>query len=75
MSDSLIEKMPMPLDRCRHIVCKGMHVHGDNYMTPVHDCDRSNDFWCQQTLRVLGPDGGLVMLSECHSGRECYKEL
>lgn len=68
-------KMPMPLVRCRHILCKGMLVHGDAYTTPVDETCRSTDFWCQQTQRVLGPDGVLVSLSRCTDARPCYEDL
>jgi hypothetical protein len=67
--------MLMPTTRCRHIFCKGMGIFGDDYRTPVDDLDRTNDFWCQQTLNVLGPDNGLVMLSRCTAERSCHEPL
>lgn len=75
MSDELRQRIPMPRQRCLHLTCKGMQIYGDHYLTPVNEMDRTNDFWCQQTHNVLGPDGALVMLSQCSPSRECYEAL
>lgn len=67
--------MRIPLDRCRHITCSGMQVYGNDYMTPVDERYRSDDFQCAKTQRVLGPDGTLVLLSQCTPERSCYEPL
>lgn len=75
MSDYRSPMMPLPLVRCRSIVCKGMGIFGDDYKTPEDEMARTSDFWCHQTSNVLGPDGGLVMLSRCTQERDCYQPL
>jgi hypothetical protein len=65
----------MPIERCRHITSKGMRIFGDDYKTPVDEDARTNDFWCQKTHTALGPDKGLVVLSRCAPGRDCFESL
>jgi hypothetical protein len=67
--------MRMPMNRCQHITCKGMEVYGNDYLTPINELDRSHDFECAKTHRVMGPDGALVILSQCTPDRECYEPL
>ena len=31
--------------------------------------------WCQKTLRVMGPDDGLVAEDKCGPGRSCLEEF
>jgi hypothetical protein len=31
--------------------------------------------WCQKTLRVMGPDDGLVAEDKCGPGRSCFEEF
>ena len=58
--------------RCRFLLSKGMavnaglpedeHVVGDGH------------FWCTQTQRIYGPDGGLVADESCrNSSRRCFE--
>ena len=77
MSDEtkLANRVPLPATRCRHIMCKGMGVFGEEYMTPADEHKRTTDFWCFHTQSVLGPDSALVTLSRCSSGRSCYESL
>lgn len=65
----------IPKDRCRHILSKGLRIHGDDYRTPDDEIARTNDFWCQKTQGVIGPDGVLVVLSQCTQARGCYEAL
>jgi hypothetical protein len=66
---------PIPAERCRHITSKGLRIFGDDYKTPADEDARTNDFWCQKTQTVLGPDKGLVVLSRCNVERGCYEGL
>lgn len=75
MTDYKPAMIPVPLTRCQHITCKGMQIYGNDYKTPENELMRTNDFWCGRTQNVLGPDGGLVVLSKCVAGRGCYEEL
>jgi hypothetical protein len=69
------EMQQIPAQRCRHITSKGLRIFGDDYRTPVDEGSRTNDFWCQKTHNVLGPDKALVILSRCTPDRECYDAL
>lgn len=75
MNDYKPAMVPMPMKRCQFITCKGMQVFGNDYRTPEDESARTNSFWCTRTHTVLGPDGGLVILSKCTDGRSCYDEL
>ncbi len=66
---------PIPAERCRHITSKGLRIFGDDYRTPENEDARTNDFWCQKTQTVLGPDKALVVLSRCNASRGCYEAL
>lgn len=72
---NVAERAPLSIHRCQHIRCKGMVVHGENYLAPTNELLRTNDFWCQHTQNCLGPDGGLVLMSRCADGRSCYESL
>ncbi len=65
----------IPTRRCRHITSKGLRIYGDDYRTPESEEARTNDFWCQKTDSVLGPDRALVVLSRCTPDRGCYEEM
>ena len=69
------EMQKMPTERCRQLTSKGMRIFGDAYKTPVDEDSRTNDFWCQKTHTVLGPDSALVVLSRCTASRNCYEAL
>jgi hypothetical protein len=75
MSDFKPAMIPIPMDRCQHITCKGLLIWGNEYKTPEDESCRTNDFWCTQTQKALGPDGGLVMLSRCNASRGCFEQL
>lgn len=75
MHDYKPQMQLIPKTRCRHILSKGLRIWGDDYRTPIDDVARTNDFWCQRTQGVLGPDGALVVLSQCTKERGCYEPL
>ena len=75
MNDDYYPRKPMPLERCQHIMCKGMEVYGDDYQTPEDEDHRSNDFWCMKTQTVIGPDGKSVALTICDPNRNCHEAL
>lgn len=75
MQDYKPKMQPMPTTRCRHVMSKGLRIFGDEYRTPIEEDARTNDFWCQKTQSVLGPDGVLVVLSQCVQNRRCYEAL
>ena len=59
---------------CRHLRSKGMYVYTDDTSTDESlDCDNTI-FWCQKTLKDIGPDDGFVGREDCcDSARGCYE--
>jgi hypothetical protein len=59
--------------RCEKLRWKGLFIEAEWDPTVQH----SNDpiFWCQHTLKCLGPDGKAVDEFECSPARGCYEEL
>ncbi|WP_165075330.1 hypothetical protein [Paludisphaera rhizosphaerae] len=59
---------------CRHIRSKGMYVYTD---VPEHEGHADYDntiFWCQKTLKDIGPDQGFVGREDCcATSRRCYE--
>ncbi len=57
--------------QCKHLRCKEMfHSPDMKFDDPMH----SGIFWCNQTTRGVGPDGGFVDGEECASTRGCFEE-
>jgi hypothetical protein len=63
-----------PSPPCRHLRFKGMYVYTDGSSseeTPDYD---NTIFWCQKTLKDMGPDDGFVGREDCrNSARGCYE--
>ncbi|MDG3002622.1 hypothetical protein [Paludisphaera mucosa] len=59
---------------CRFLRNKGMYVYTDDSSSD-HASDYDNTiFWCQKTLKDLGPDDGFVGREDCREvGRPCYE--
>jgi hypothetical protein len=54
---------------------KAMAVHGEEFEGDPDYQDGLTDFWCVETARALGPDGGEVGLPACRDPkRGCYRE-
>ena len=60
--------------RCRHSRHKGMYVYTD-VPEPEDPTDYdSTIFWCQKTLKDIGPDQGFVGREDCcDTSRRCYE--
>ncbi len=43
--------------------------------TPGFDLSEVGHQWCQKTLRVIGPDDGLVSEAKCGPDRNCFQGL
>jgi hypothetical protein len=56
--------------------CKSMLVYGEDFEQDPEYQAGSVDFWCLETNRSLGPDGGEVSLDACRNPkRGCYREF
>lgn len=65
----------VPRPRCIHLLSKAMAVHGEGYEGDPDYQDGVTDFWCLQTAKPYGPDGGDVSTTACcDPGRGCYQE-
>lgn len=65
---------PAYVPRCIQLRCKAMMVYGENFEQDPEYQAGSVDFWCIQTSRNLGPDGGEVSMGCCRNPeRACYQ--
>lgn len=61
--------------RCKHLCCKSMLVYGEAFESDPDYQGELTDFWCVQTSRGVGPDGGDVSLGQCSKPeRGCFQE-
>jgi hypothetical protein len=61
--------------RCMYLCCKSMAVFGEDFESDPEYEPGLTPFWCVQTSRGLGPDGGDVSLERCSNPeRECFQE-
>jgi hypothetical protein len=59
-----------------YLSCKAMLVYGENFEQDPEYQAGVTDFWCVQTSRGEGPDGGTVALDVCSNPeRGCFKEF
>lgn len=71
MTDQPTEYRP----RCIDLSCKSMVVFGEAFESDPDYQAGMVDFWCQQTARSQGPDGGEVSLPCCtNPQRNCFRE-
>jgi hypothetical protein len=71
----MTELPQVPPPRCIHLHSKAMAVFGEGFEDDPDFRDGMTDFWCVQTARALGPDGGDVTLADCRDPeRGCYRE-
>ncbi|AMV38800.1 hypothetical protein [Planctomyces sp. SH-PL62] len=73
--DATPEAAPPPVGPpCRHLRFKGMYVYTDvSASTEPGDHDNTI-FWCQKTLKDVGPDQGFVGREDCReTWRSCYE--
>jgi len=62
--------------RCICLFCKSMQVYGENFESDPEYQAGMTEFWCTQTFRNLGPDGGEVSMDLCTKPeRGCYQEV
>jgi hypothetical protein len=59
-----------------YLCCKSMVVFGEAFEQDPDYQAGLTDFWCVQTSKGLGPDGGHVSLEACSNPeRSCFKEF
>lgn len=59
---------------CRQIRSKGMYVYTDVAAFESHGDYDNTIFWCQKTLKDIGPDQGFVGREDCcATSRRCYE--
>ena len=62
--------------RCIYLTCKSMQVWGEDFENDPEFQAGMVEFWCTQTMRAQGPDGGDVDLAACSNcERPCFKEF
>jgi hypothetical protein len=67
-----------PGPRCQFLRSKGMYVYTDETDDDLEaDADYDNTiFWCQMTMKDIGPDDDLVGRHECRNTlRSCYESM
>jgi hypothetical protein len=73
MADPADDTPSQPGPLCRHLRSKGMYVYTDASIEEPSDYDNTI-FWCQKTLKDVGPDDGFVGRDDCRDGaRGCYE--
>jgi hypothetical protein len=61
--------------RCMHLCCKSMLVFGEAFQEDPDYQAGLTEFWCVETSKGRGPDGGPVALEACSNPeRECFRE-
>ena len=58
---------------CRDMRSKRYYFLDQMPTEEKHLLDGSNRCWCQKTMQALGPDGNMVHVQTCTSGRSCYR--
>ena len=62
--------------RCMNLRCKSMMVYGEDFEEDPEFQAGAIDFWCLETTRNLGPDGGEVSMDCCtNKERSCFREF
>jgi hypothetical protein len=61
--------------RCMHLCCKAMMVYGEAFESDPDFQAGLTDFWCQRTMKGLGPDSNDVSYDACtDKERGCFQE-
>jgi hypothetical protein len=68
---------PQPYQpRCIYLTCKSMQVWGEDFENDPEYQAGMVEFWCTETFKNLGPDGGEVSYPACcNKERSCYREF
>ena len=68
-----VRQIEEPKVQCSLIRSKWMFIHAE----PDHTVPPSGTSicWCVHTQKCMGPDGQVVTLEACNSGRPCFRAL
>lgn len=58
---------------CRHLRTKSYYYFSPSGMPFDPGDTTTQQVWCLKTMRVIGPDGRVVLPKRCRSGRECFE--
>ncbi len=71
------ESAPIPSQpgpACRYLRSKGNYVYTDEANSEDQGDYDNTIFWCQKTLKDIGPDEGFVGRDDCRvTSRSCYE--
>lgn len=69
------DETPTYRPRCMHLRCKSMLVYGEDFEQDPEYQAGMTEFWCNETSKNAGPDGGDVSMTHCtNKERPCFRE-
>ncbi len=60
---------------CAHLRSKNMYTDPDPEAAENTPSDQAQNFWCNLTMRNLGPDDVLCDTGRCCAERWCYRSI
>ncbi len=60
---------------CCHLASKKLCFRTSPPQVADDVLDASRHVWCRRTQQALGPDGGVVDVEDCRSGRSCFERI
>ena len=63
------------LEPCMHLRTKKMYYEEYDDGTGTAGTGANANYWCSQTMGVIGPDDGFVGKRECVRGRNCFRSV
>jgi hypothetical protein len=68
-----VRQIAEPQVQCRMIRSKWMFIEAEP--DPTVPRSGGSICWCVHTQKVMGPDGQVVTLEACNSGRACFEAI
>ena len=59
---------------CQNLCTKALYTHGGNLQNLVETNPFSN-YWCNCTMKVVGPDDRFVSPENCNRSRVCFEPI
>ncbi len=63
------------LEPCLHLRTKKMYYEEYDDGTGTAGTGANANYWCSQTMGVIGPDDGFVGKRECVRARNCFRSV
>ena len=60
---------------CLHLRTKKMYYEEYDDGSGTAGTGANANYWCSQTMGVIGPDDGFVGKRECVRGRNCFRSV